>query len=242
MISYMSFHLPDSCSVNNTIFKKLFYENGDLSAADKALFTEQINKITWLYCLKPETINIQPYKDEMREYLEIEFIEVILSANTKIKRIAEILMRTIPYPMVLLFRLDDKVQLWVAHQRINQADKSKNTLEKFIYTDWRALDDPLFDKLDIRKMRFTNYFTLYSDVVDVISIYNAECITGTTAHLSGEKARLLISEVEMLEQQLSNLRTALKKETQFNRKMELNIKIKQLDMAKNKLLQGGQSE
>jgi len=240
MIPYDCFHLPASCSVNKTIFKKLFYENGDLSPADKALFTEKVNKITWLYCLKPATINVQPYKDEVREYLEIEFLEVVLFADTKIKRIAEIVMRTIPYPMVLLFRLDDKVQLWMAHQKISQNDKNKNTLEDFIYTDWLNLDDSLFDRLDIKKMRFTNYFTLYSDLVDVISIYHAECMTGAVADLSGEQARQLVSELAVLEQRLSNHRTSLKKETQFNRKMELHIKIKQLDVAKNKLLQGGQ--
>lgn len=240
MTVYEFFYIPASCSVNNTIFKKLFYEKGDLSGTDKALFTEKINKITWLYCLKPETIHIQPYKDEVREYLEFEVLEVVLTADTKIKRIAEIIMRTIPYPMVLVFRLDDKVQLWLAHQRINQKDKSKNTLDDFIYTDWLSLDDPLFERVDIRKMRFNNYFTLYSDLVDVISIYHAESIVGTVTDLSGEKARLFVNEIEELEQQKSNLRTTLKKETQFNRKMEINIKIKQLDILKNKLLQGGQ--
>ena len=234
------FHFPDSCSVNNTIFKKLFYENGDLTGADKALFTEKIDKITWLYCLKPETIHIKPYKDEVREYQEIEVLEVVLAADTKVKRMAEIIMRTIPYPMVLLFRLNYKVQLWLAHQRISQKDKNKNMLEDFIATDWLAFDDRLFDRLDSRKMRFTNCFTLYSDLVDAISIYHAECITGTATAFSGEKARLFVDEIEALEEQQHSLRAALKKETQFNRKMEMNIKIKQLEMVKNKLLQGGQ--
>jgi len=63
-------------------------------------------------------------------------------------------------------------------------------------------------------------------IVDTISIYDAECITGTVGDLSGEKARLFVSEIEALEQEQCNLRTALKKETQFNRKIELNIKIK----------------
>lgn len=41
-----------------------------------------------------------------------------------------------------------------------------------------------------------------------------------------------------IERQITNLRTKLKKEEQFNRKMELNIKTKKLEQSKNKLLGG----
>src|SRR5665647_2687680 len=130
------FNIPRSCEVGNTIFKKLFYENTDLPPAEKSLFTDTINKITWLYCLKPETINVQPYKDDIRDYPEIEVIEVEISNDFKLRRITEIIMRTIPYPMLLIFKLVDKTQLYVAHQRTNQNDSSKNTIEEFIATDW----------------------------------------------------------------------------------------------------------
>lgn len=165
-----------------------------------------------------------------------------MSADTGMKRIAEIVMRTIPYPMVLVFRIDDKVQIWTAHQRINQSDKTRNTLDDFIFTGWLSLDDTLFNCLDIRKMRFTNYFTLYIDMVDAISVYNAGGLVGNAVDFSGEKARRLMSKVDALDQEMANLRNQLKKESQFNRKMELNIKIKQLESTKHKLLQGGLTE
>ena len=76
-------------------------------------------------------------------------------------------MRTIPYPMVLIFRLEGKVKFYVAHQRTNQSDSSKNTIEEFIATDWLESDSALFDKLDIKQMRFANFYALYSDIVDM---------------------------------------------------------------------------
>ncbi|MFA5537127.1 MAG: DUF4391 domain-containing protein [Bacillota bacterium] len=39
-------------------------------------------------------------------------------------------------------------------------------------------------------------------------------------------------------QEIISLRSKLKKETQFNRKMELNTEIKKLKQSKNKLLGG----
>ena len=238
MDMYEFLNIPDSCFIGNTIYKKLFYENADLSASDKSLFTDTISKVTWLCCLKPETINIPAYKDEVRDYPEIEVIEVLLHKDYKLKRIAEIIMRTIPYPMLLIFKLEDKRQFYVAHQRTNQSDSSKNTIEEFIATGWLTSGSALFDKLNIKQMRFINFYTLYSDIVDAISIYRLSTIMPTDDNITGTEARELSTKIEDIEQEITSLRAKLKKETQFNRKMELNIEIKRLEQNKNKLLGG----
>lgn len=238
MDTYDFLKIPDSCFIDNTIYKKLFYENADLSTSDKSLFTDTISKITWLYCLKPETINIPAYKDEVRDYPEIEVIEVLVHKDYKLKRIAEIIMRTIPYPMLLIFKLEGRRKFYVAHQRTSQSDSSKNTIEEFIATDWLESDSALFAKLDIKLMRFTNFFALYSDIVDAISIYNLSTIIPTDDNITGAEARELSAQIEDIEQEITSLRARLKKESQFNRRMELNIEIKRLEQNKNKLLGG----
>lgn len=238
MDMYEFLNIPSSCFIGNTIYKKLFYENADLSTSDRSLFTDTINKIAWFYCLKPETINIPAYKDEVRDYPEIEVIEVLVHKDYKLKRIAEIIMRTIPYPMLLIFKLEDKRQFYVAHQRSSQSDSSKNTIEEFIATDWLDSDSALLAKLDIKQMRFTNFYALYSDIVDAISIYNLSAIMPTKDIITGAEARQLSAKIEDIEQEIVSLRSKLKKESQFNRKMELNIEIKKLERSKNKLLGG----
>lgn len=238
MGNYGYFNISRSCEVGNTIFKRLFYENTDLPQADKKLFTDTINKITWLYCLKPETINIRPYKDDIRDYPEIEIIEVEISNDIKLRRITEIIMRTIPYPMLLIFKLEDKIQFYVAHQRIHQNDSSKNTIEEFIATDWLNNDSSLFEKLDVKQMRFTNFYALYSDIVDAISIYNVSRIIPSLPILTGEEARQLLTSIETIEQEITSLKVKLKKETQFNRKMEINIAIKKLEKEEANIIGG----
>ena len=172
----------------------------------------------------------------MREYPEVEVIEVLLHKDYKLKRIAEIIMRTIPYPMVLIFRLEGKVKFYVAHQRTNQSDSSKNTIEEFVATDWLESDSTLFDKLDIKQMRFANFYALYSDIVDTISIYNLSTIIPTDDNITGAEARELSAQIEDIEQEITSLRGKLKKESQFNRKMELNIEIKKLEKHINNLI------
>ena len=126
----------------------------------------------------------------------------------------------------------------MAHQRTNQNDSSKNTIEEFISTDWLDRDSALFAKLDIKQMRFTNFYALYSDIVDTISIYNLSAIMTTDDRITGEEARELSAQIEDIEQKITSLRARLKKESQFNRRMELNIEIKKLEQNKNKLLGG----
>lgn len=232
---YDALHIPAPCLVDKTIAKKMFSEAGDLSKADRALLSEVVEKITWKYCLKPETIPIQPYADEMRDYPEVEVLEVSLSAEKGLHRLAEIVMRAIPYPMLLVFRLEGRVQVWMAHQRLSLADRDKVTLEDFLSTPWQPEDAPYWTALDIRELRFTNFFDFYTDWVDRLSIRKAQEKVQTTDELTGEEARQLLAQREQVEKEIAALRAELKKETQFSRKVELNMKIKKLEKKSNEM-------
>jgi len=224
---YEKLNIPIQCEIDKTIFKKTFYENAPLTKTDKALFTDSISKITWLYCLNQDTLNVIPYKTTEREYIEIEVIEVELAEEKGIKRIAEIVMRAIPYPMMLFFKLGDKFQLYLSHQRFNFADNSKITLDKFESTEWFDCNISLWDKLDFKGFRYTNFFDMYSDIIDAVSLYNA--ISITQDDITPEQARELLRRNAEIENQLALLRAKLKKATEFNRKMEINMEIKWLE-------------
>ena len=210
--------------------KKNFYTYAGMSARDKELFKDNISKITLLYQLATNKTNISAYKDEVREYPLINIFKVELNIADKLKRIAEIIMKSIPYPMLLVFEFENKVQLWTAHQRINQNDETKNVLDDFIYTDWQT-DTCWFD---LSKMNMTNFYALYSDMVDAISIKNAEAISN--AELTGEQARELTAKIDEIDSRIELLKARMKKETQFNKRVEINIEIKELENLRRLLL------
>ncbi|KAF5068293.1 hypothetical protein DSECCO2_244530 [anaerobic digester metagenome] len=236
MEDYAFLKLPKSCAVGNTIFKKHFYDNGDLTRADEKLLKTAVTKMTWLYTLKKETLNIQPYADEIRTYPEIEILEVRLEGVQKIERLAEIIMRAIPYPMLLIFRFEQQWAFWTAHQRNSLKDETKNTLEGFVHSNFLASDAALFKTLDFQTLAVSNCYQLYSQIVDAISIFNlAQALGETGPEIDGQTARALLGQLESLDQQLRTLRAELKKELQFNRKMALNMKIKGLEAEKEVL-------
>ena len=175
---YKQLNIPNNCEVNNTIYKKAFLDNADLTSTDKKIINDHIKKVTWKYCLKPETINILPYKDDKRDYLEIEIIEVQLNEISKVNRIAEIIMRAIPYPILLVLIDDEKLKLAVGDMRKNLSDSSRVTVEDFVFTDWIDINsadvysEKLFAGLNISTLDSSNYYAMYQDITSKLNVYN----------------------------------------------------------------------
>ena len=88
--------------------------------------------------------------------------------------------------------------------------------------------DSFWSALSIRNLRPTNFYDFYSDWLDRLSIQKAKEQVSSSEDLNGEEARMLLAQREKLEKEITMLRAELKKETQFNRKVELNMKLKQL--------------
>ena len=87
-------------------------------------------------------------------------------------------------------------------------------------------------------MNFTNFYLLYSDIMDTISVYSlSEVIKKDISSIGGKEAREVLNENQNIEDEISSLKLKLKNESQFNRKMELNIAIKELMKRKEEILE-----
>ena len=71
------FDYPKKAFFGKTIPKTKFYEHGNVSSKLKELFVKQVDQITWLYKLAPETINVQATKGVP----EIQVFEIALKGD-----------------------------------------------------------------------------------------------------------------------------------------------------------------
>ena len=241
--------LPQRCLLGSTIFKKQFLNAGDLSYADKKLISKHIDKVIWQACLKPDTINIRPYKDEIREYREVEIIEVRLNEISRFQRVAEIIMRTIPYPILLQLTYQDHIMLVVGHSRTSLSDSSRNTIEEFLFTEWMNLNEmtelqaQFFKNIHSSKLSFSNFYRFYDDFTDQVILLNASKWTDCYFEVKDAKEVKQVSDsIASLEQKIEELRAMLRKETQFNRRVELNVEISQAKHQKDNLIEKGKQE
>jgi len=244
-----SLNLPARCELGKTIFKKQFYDNAGLSAADKKLITNNVEKVIWQYCLKPDTINIQPYIDDEHEFLEVQVIEARLKKDSRHQRIAEIIMRAIPYPVILQLTYNNKLMIAAGIPRINLADNQKHTIEEFVFSPWIGVenlsreDQDFLASIKASNLSFTNIFRFYSDFVDQLHLINAAKLAGKTLQgLDPQAAQRAYEEITVIDKQLIALRAKMKKESMFNRKVELNVEVKQLQARQKKIRSSLQSE
>ncbi|MCE8039759.1 DUF4391 domain-containing protein [Halomonas sp. MCCC 1A11062] len=239
--------LPASCRVDQRVPKKLLLENGAPTATDKRLITEAIEEIQWVAALKPNTIGIPDYHDELREYLEIAVLVVTLrsqSGHGKAKpvnavRLAELVHRAVPYPVLLLLRSEQRLTLSLAHKRWAQNEAGKMVLDGNLVSASLPEDTPspdatyafLQDVALTRQPRST-LFGLYQGWMDSVQALLAAKLTGTfKAADSPEQAsarRHALRECDRLEAEAARLRTQAGKEKQLARQVELNLALKRV--------------
>ncbi|NMA95796.1 MAG: DUF4391 domain-containing protein [Clostridiales bacterium] len=217
--------LPNKAIYNQFIPKKEFYEQGEFTERDKRIFIEGIDRITLHAQLTRANTNVAEYNDEERNYIELSILNVRLKDKAFIEKIAELIMSSIPYPMLLVGLYKEGTIFYVAHQRENRADSERTVLENIYSTDFIGFDNEFIDTIQYDKLNKQNLFTLYDSYVQAVLDYNLQ----KRNIISDTDRERLWAEIVNMETKIEELRGQLKNERHFNRQMDLNIKIKRLE-------------
>lgn len=230
--------LPESTRLDQRVPKKLLVENGAPTVADKRRINEGIEEIVWVAALKPTNIGVPEYRDEMREYLEIALLTVTLRPGAKGARLAELIHRAVPYPVMLLMAQDGCVTLSLAHKRWSQGEAEKTVLDgELVCADFRGqvekdLELRFREALPVAHQPRTTLYALYQGWMDTVLALQITRLTGQFA-LPGspeqaQARRKALRECETLKAAINVLRSAAAKEKQIHRQVELNLEQKQL--------------
>ncbi len=242
---YRCLDIPDACRLGKRVFKKLFEENADLGVADRKALREDLDSVTWAYTLKPSTIPIRPYEDAEREYLEIALLQADLKARKRVGRLAEIIHRAIPYPVILIFVHQTAVVISLAHKRFSQSEKGAIVADDFLATDWIDLAEPtppqraFLASLRVADLPQTHFYAFYAALTDCLVALDCAGLSGEYRVEPIPERRALrreyLAACHVLDVRISGLKGQIRKETQFNRQVELNTLIKQLERQLNTL-------
>ncbi len=242
---WQAMNLPDSCLLNSRVYKKMLLENAALRAIDKRVVNEDIDTLVWRYTLKPETINISGLQTEELDYPEIAVIHVTLRSQSRVKRLGELLQRIIPYPLILLFSLENRLWLSLANKRQSLAESEKLTVESIFNSGWleggalQPIENQFIDSLNSKKLDWTNFYTFYQGLVERLIALQTARHTGhfqldekasrsdaAQHHKEQPDRQTILHDIKHQEEKQVSLKAKLKKETQFNRRLELNMQIK----------------
>lgn len=237
--------LPANAKVEQRIPKKLLVEQGAPTAADKRQIQDGIEELQWVAALKPTNIAVPAFRDADREYLEVAVLTAVFRQNAKVARLTELIHRAIPYPVLLVssFRDGDtnSIAVSAAHKRFAQNEVGKYVVDEILTTVPMDLNSvpPMATQAFIRSLALSrlptsDLFQFYQGWMNGIVGFSAASIMGRfdlpdspeQTHRMRESIALHFQTLE----ELAGLRKLAGKEKQLNRLVELNTKIKRLEL------------
>ena len=231
-----SLGIPELCQLNQKLFKKQFHELAKLNRASKEQFSKEVASIVWTHTLKKSTMNIPPLVTESLEYIEVAYIHVALESKAHFKKIAEVIHR-IPYMMTH----HNELCISTALKRINQADISKLTVEEYLYSGWIDLGSPtseqkaFLESMQIKQLSFENFYAFYQDIAHRIVALKASSFGGAFSTEQASQKKQILDKMKPLQEQIVSLKNSIKKESQFNAKVRLNMQVKAIESEIEKL-------
>ena len=207
------FDYPKSAAFGRVLPKNKIYEHGSPSTAVKDLFVRQVERITWQYKLAPETINIA----STSAVPEIQIFRIDLRTDELKQDVLYCIDRAINFPIIFELHYEEQVKSIAAYKRPSEADRSKWVLSGYFETPWlssRTQRTPLPIVLDLE--------ILYAHLLTPLMPFQGR---------SGEGLQAFVARMELIRsgrREVEKCEPRLRKEKQFNRKVEINAELRAL--------------
>jgi len=204
------FVYPTKAQFNRVLPKIKIYANANPSKRVKDMFISQVDEIVWKVKLAEGTINLAPRDG----FTEIQVFEIRLKGPDLGMDVLKVIDKAIPYPIFFRLCHGERIKRVATYKR-PAADGSGNWVtEAYFETGWAKAADPALPlpmALDIKAL----YEQMLFAFIDL-------------PPRAGELLPALVERVELLRKctrELQLLEARMRKEKQFNRKVELNAQV-----------------
>ena len=248
--------VPRDCIVDSVIPKKDVFEAAESKTKDKKIFTDIVKQIKWCYNFTEDNIRVDKYVDEVRSYEEVELININLKYDNvhkigvgkfkeddKIDKVAEIIMRFIPYPLILTMQYENELKFYASHIRESKADYDKIVLDgKTRSTNWMDIDnlseieEDFITKIQFDNLERENFYKFYNNYLEAIVQHDAAILAGGPVNLPIGEIERIYDEISIVEGELKDIENDIKEAENFNDRVELNIKADGIKKKKDKLI------
>lgn len=204
--------LPQQTEFNKRIPKQKFYGHINSNAVIKSQFAAQVKTIYWRNKIAASTLNIAAGS----MLLELEVFEINLNTPNISENVLRQIDIAIPYYILFLLEHNGRYQAVIAFKEITESKNIK--VNNYYYTNW-------FDEKGLPlKMEGLSVDSVYENFVRQIAGEYLNRQSEETLKQSIVKA----DEKAKLQKQVMALENRIRKEKQFNKKVELNMELKRL--------------
>ncbi|MFW1858266.1 DUF4391 domain-containing protein [Acinetobacter defluvii] len=221
------YKFPQQAKVDRLIPKNKFYEQGKANSKVEQLFVDQVENIRWTYKLASSTIHLQDQED----LKEIQIFRVKSRVEDLDVSILSFIDKLILTPIIFEVIYQDKVKVVATYKRLNQADKTKAVIGQYYASEWLEDHDRVELPLYLKLADLYEHF-----IAQILPIASNKDHENDDESVSIELKLQKAQQLESLQKQLDKLKSKLRTEKQFNRKVELNKRIHALESDLNKLV------
>ena len=207
----MMFAYPAKAEFNRVLPKVKIYANAKPSKRVKALFVSQVGEIVWQYKLSRDTVNLPPRDG----YTEIQVFTISLKEGELAPEVLQVIDRAIPYPIFYCLEHGQRLKLVAAYKRPAADGSNKWVTGTYFETGWSDGTEvplPLPVALDIKAL-YEQMLLAYVDLPPRPGETLAELVERIAA-------------IHGCRREIQVLEARLRKEKQFNRKVELNTRVR----------------
>lgn len=201
------FELPKSTIVNRFIPKNAFddYTN----SSQKKKFTDTIDKITWLNKLSKDTINL-----DGNDVKEIQIFEIKLKTKEKIQTLLNVIDKAIPYHIIFIVKFGEETYLSTSKKHNHINNENVAVVDWNFTTEWQPSSEKK-TKLNLKE----SIDFIFTDFCSQISGFHSKNINEIIEKDSSKTK---------LKKQIEDLELRIKREKQFNLKVEMNNTLKKI--------------
>ena len=214
------YKFPQQAKVDRLIPKNKFYEQGKANTKIEQLFVNQVENIRWAYKLASSTIHLQDQED----LKEIQIFRVKSRVEDLDVSILSFIDKLILTPIVFEVVYQDKVKVVATYKRLNQADKTKAVIGQYYASEWLEDHDRIELPIYLKLADLYEHF-----IAQILPIALSKDQENDNESVSIELQLQKSQQLESLQKQLDKLKSKLRNERQFNRKVELNKKVSELE-------------
>lgn len=208
------FQYPKQAEVNRVLPNNKIYAHAKASSALQRKFVDQVERIVWLCKLAPETVNLPPAK----HVSEIQVFDLHLKQRALHEDVLRPIDRTIRHPIAFQLVLGDERRFVMAHKRPSDANSDKWVVEAYFESAWMPLDALRLEPLPA----VLSLHSLYETLIGAHLPHPAREGESLSAHVERMEA------LHRTENEIQKLESKIAKEKQFNRRVELNQKLRTL--------------
>ena len=220
------YKFPQQAKVNQLIPKNKFYEQGKANTKIEQLFVNQVENIRWAYKLASSRIHLQDQED----LKEIQIFRVKSRVEDLDVSILSFIDKLILTPIIFEVVYQDKVKVVASYKRLSQADKTKAVIGQYYASEW------LVDHNRVELPLYLKLADLYEHfIAQILPIASSKDLENDDESVSIELQLQKAQQLESLQKQLAQLQSKLRNERQFNRRVELNKQLQNLQLQINRI-------